>query len=109
VTISEFANEPSYIAGIRKQRVTDELIERKLVPLSEEKMTGSCQVQKITPPRPRPRKMSRPDTKLSASERMRFLMTGGNNVGPEPNIFEGTPDAAAERIINVLEEEELLE
>lgn len=109
VTVSELANEPSYIVGIRSRRVPVEHIERRSISPSDEIPEARCRVQKITPPRPRPRKMERPDAKMSASERMKFLMTGGSRKKAESNIFEGTPDTAAERIINFLKEKEMLE
>jgi electron transfer flavoprotein beta subunit len=109
VTIKEYANNLPYIAGIRRKRVPDELIEKVFIPLSEETVTAGCQVQKLTPPRPRPRKISHPGAKMSASERIKFLMAGGISARPESNIFEGTPDAAAERIIDFLREEEMLD
>ncbi len=109
ITITEFANEAPFVANIRRQRIPNELIERRT--LSPDEIPAPLfQVQKITPPRPRPKKMAQPASKMSAAERMKFMMMGGakKKKVEESNIFKGEPSAAAERIINFLREKEML-
>lgn len=108
-TVVELAGDLAYILGIRRKRVQAERIERCVVPQLDETPESCCVVQKLAPPRPRPRKMARPDAKMSAAERMKFMMAGGRQKKTKSNIFSGNPTAAAERIISFLREKEMLE
>lgn len=56
-------------------------------------------------PRPRPKRVTLPDAKLSAGERMRQLLGGGassKRIGG--NLLEGDPQVIAERLLRFLEE-----
>lgn len=55
-------------------------------------------------PRPRPKKIFTPDSRLSAAERLRQLMTGGR-VEKKAEIFTGTPAESAEHILGALQRE----
>jgi electron transfer flavoprotein beta subunit len=109
ITISESANTPYYISEIRTKRVSSDFIEkRKISPseLPEER----CQVQMISSPRPRPQKIAGPDSKMTAAERMKFFLKGTSGAKrDEANIFKGSPDVAAERIINFLSTKKMIE
>jgi electron transfer flavoprotein beta subunit len=66
-----------------------------------------CQVKSISRPRPRTKKVAAPSAKLSAADRMKFLMSGGQ-AKQESSLFEGSPEEAADRIINYLQENNLI-
>ena len=55
-------------------------------------------------PRPRPKKIFTPDSRLSAAERLRQMMTGGR-VEKKADLFTGTPAQAAEHILGALRKE----
>ncbi|MBI2116896.1 MAG: hypothetical protein HYT85_17710 [candidate division NC10 bacterium] len=55
-------------------------------------------------PRPRPKKIFTPDSRLSAAERLRQLMTGGR-VEKKTDLFTGTAAQAAEHLLGALRRE----
>jgi len=61
-------------------------------------------------PRPRPRRVTLPDARLTAGERMRRLMTAGPTPlrTGEGRLLEGDPREVAERLVRFLEERGLL-
>lgn len=58
----------------------------------------------LGPPRPRPKKIFTPDSRLSAAERLRQLMTGGR-VEKKAELFTGTGAQSAEYILGALRKE----
>ncbi len=58
----------------------------------------------LGPPRSRPKKIFTPDSRLSAAERLRQMMTGGR-VEKKSEHFTGTPGQAAEHILGALRRE----
>lgn len=58
-------------------------------------------------PRPRPKKIFTPDSRLSAAERLRQLMTGGR-VEKKAELYTGTPAQAAEHILGALRREGII-
>ncbi len=58
----------------------------------------------LGPPRPRPKKIFTPDSRLSAAERLRQLMTGGR-AEKKTDLFTGTPGQAAEHVVGALRRE----
>jgi electron transfer flavoprotein beta subunit len=69
-----------------------------------------CRITSITRPRPRTKKVAAPSAQMSAAERMKFLMSGGQTKPQEKSsLFEGSPEAAADRIIAYLDEHNLID
>jgi hypothetical protein len=58
-------------------------------------------------PRPRPKKVFTPDSRLSAAERLRQLMTGGR-VEKKAELFTGTPAQSAEHLLGALRREGII-
>ncbi len=58
-------------------------------------------------PRPRPKKIFTPDSRLSAAERLRQLMTGGR-VEKKSELFTGTAAQSAEHILGALRREGII-
>jgi electron transfer flavoprotein beta subunit len=61
----------------------------------------------LGPPRPRPKKIFTPDSRLSAAERLHQMMTGGR-VEKKAELFTGTPAQAAEHILGALRKEGII-
>ncbi|MEK7221130.1 MAG: hypothetical protein AAB253_08025 [candidate division NC10 bacterium] len=61
----------------------------------------------LGPPRPRPKKIFTPDSRLSAAERLRQLMTGGR-VEKKTELFTGTGAQSAEHILGALRRERII-
>ncbi len=62
----------------------------------------------LGPPRARPKKIFTPDSRLSAAERLRQMMTGGR-VEKKAELFTGTPAQAAEHILGALRKEGVIQ
>jgi len=57
----------------------------------------------ISPPRPRPKKVFTPDSKLSAFQRIDAIPSGGV-MERKRTLIEGSPEKLAERIVRFLVE-----
>jgi electron transfer flavoprotein beta subunit len=104
ITVSIFLNHPRYVSIFRQRHIRDIEIEKIIIQTISE---PSCWIQKISLPKPRPRKINAPDLTLKASDRLRFMMTGGM-IKKESNIFEGPPNEAAEKIFTYLQKNGIL-
>lgn len=62
---------------------------------------------KLSPPKPRPKKLFTPDSSLSATERMRLAMSGGVTE-KQGNLLQGDPRDIALNIAWFLGEQKLL-
>jgi hypothetical protein len=58
---------------------------------------------RISPPKPRPKKVFTPDSSLSAAERMALIMSGGV-VQKEQELFEGTPETLSVKFVDYLKQ-----
>lgn len=64
----------------------------------------------ISSPRPRPKKINRPDAEMSSMDRLAFVMGLGTSGPPKPNQrTTGRPDKLADEIIDFLKEKGLLQ
>lgn len=106
LAISPLANQPRYISVYRRQLAAALPIET--IPISAEP-SGASSLQRVDlgPPRQRPRRLPRPAASLGASQRLSFMMAGGQ-AKKESALFEGAPAQAAERIFRYLQDEGLL-
>jgi electron transfer flavoprotein beta subunit len=64
-------------------------------------------ISKISLLRPKPKKMFTPNSKLSASERMKLILSGGL-VEKKTNLIEGPPQEAAVQFVNFIEENSII-
>ena len=59
----------------------------------------------LSTPKPRPKKIYIPDSSLSASQRMSFLLSGGTTGRRQSNLIRGSPNHLASEIMKYLVEE----
>lgn len=97
---------PRYITVWKLHSVNELPIKKIIVSQADAPAVTSPCLTKITPPRARPRRMSAPDSAMTASQRLRFMMDKGQpkNKASEPTLFEGSVDQAVDRIIEFLHE-----
>lgn len=107
-TVSRFGPPGRYISVLSELQAPTNLIEIIEANPVEAGIQPLSQIKSISRPRPRTKKVSAPSPKLSAADRMKFLMSGGKTK-KESSLFEGSPEAAADRIISYLLEHNLIE
>ena len=98
---------PSFIAGLRREI---EILDNKALGLSAQEVgaKGSrTQVIRVSPPRPRPKKIFTPDSSLPAAERMRLILTGGI-AEKKGDLLEGPPEDIASKLVSYLKQQKLL-
>ena len=98
---------PSFIAGLRREI---EILDSKALGLSTQEVgaKGSrTQVIRVSPPRPRPKKIFTPDSQLPAAERMRLILTGGI-AEKKGDLLEGPPEDIASKLVSYLKQQKLL-
>ena len=105
---SRFGSPARYIAVLNKQQALISQIETITADPAAVGVHPLCQIKSITRPRPRVKKVSAPSAKLSAAERMKFLMSGGK-AKQDSTLFEGSPEEAADRILSYLQENNLID
>jgi electron transfer flavoprotein beta subunit len=64
--------------------------------------------RRVFPPRPRPKKIPAPDSRLSASERIRHLLAG-SQMEKKGLLLTGSPESQIEGIVSFLKEHDFLE
>lgn len=106
VTVRTFGVEPHYVSVLRAMLAPSQKIERLCVdrgkcPISQLRLTETRE------PRTFPRRLTMPAPTLGAAERIGFLISGGR-VKKHGNIFQGTPERAAEKIFEFLKERSLV-
>ncbi len=108
VSINPLGYVPRYISMMRIEETDAKSIER--IPVSAEVDENGLQVVEIGPARLRPRRMSAPGAGLSAAQRMQQMMGRGESLKPavRDKLFEGSVEAAVERIVQYLQEQGLL-
>lgn len=103
ISMTALANEPRYVSVHRQLLVRDNLVERHEVSYLDVSPEQLCQKIAVDWPRPRPKKIAMPDTTMSAAERIDFLVSGGRTE-KSGCVFEGSPEEASDRIIELLQE-----
>ncbi len=108
VSIHPLGYVPRYISVTRIEETDPGLIERVLVNAGVGE--SILKVVEISPARVRPRRMAAPGAGLSAAQRMQAMMGRGESAKPaaRDKIFEGSPEAAVERIVQYLQEQGFL-
>lgn len=103
VTVNEMINQPRYVSIRKRLQIDVDTIESRMVSFSGDNLERRCRVLSVGLPKLRPRKITMPDAAMSASERMKFMMSGGK-AKKESALFEGSTEEAVERVVNCLKE-----
>jgi electron transfer flavoprotein beta subunit len=75
---------------------------------TEEATTHKTISTRIFPPRPRPKKIPSPDSRLEAYDRIRQLLMG-SRIEKKGALLKGSPESQAEGIISILQEHGFIE
>ncbi|NPV84862.1 MAG: hypothetical protein HPY45_02480 [Anaerolineae bacterium] len=104
ITIARFAQQPQYVAMKKRLHVTDASI--KTIPVDEKAIPSALtQISMIGYPRPRVKYQPPPEKNLSASERLKSLIQGGQTKKQSDlTIHEGDTAVLAQKVIAFLEE-----
>lgn len=103
-TVEKGLNDPRYPSLLNKfsaERKEIEVIEAASLGLSADTDMDLTRYLTLSPPRPRPKKIFTPESNLSASERMRLLMTG-HRAEKETDMIEGNPKVIAGKVAETL-------
>ena len=103
-TVEKGLNDPRYPSLLNKfsaERKEIEVIEAASLGLSADTDMDLTRYLTLSPPRPRPKKIFTPESNLSASERMRLLMTG-HRAEKETDLIEGNPKVIAGKVAETL-------
>jgi electron transfer flavoprotein beta subunit len=103
ISVTPLSNDPPYIATSRILHASPSSITVKNI---NDITDGDpiCSIESIGYPKPRPRKMSAPPKKMTAAERMKFMISGGQQKKNDSSLFEGSSEQAADKIISYLQE-----
>ncbi len=109
IAVESCINEPRYVSLHAMQRMSDRNVQR--VDLLSLGGPGQplTQTVKVSPPRPRPKRVSTPDASLSADERMALLFGGGQSQPKKSGGYlEGPVETVVSEIMSFLQKEGLL-
>ena len=84
-----------------KRRALSSPVEKRIYP--EEGDPAKTRMKKIFPPRPRPKKVFTPDSRLGAFERIQQLLMG-SRVEKKGSVLTGSADSQVEGIVSFLKE-----
>jgi electron transfer flavoprotein beta subunit len=109
-TVEKALNDPRYPTLPNRLRAEKQEIERLEIssfgiPSDPELELGKS--MKLSPPRPKPFRLFTPDSGLSASERLRLIMSGGITE-KKSDLLEGTPEEVSDKIMEVLIQEKII-
>lgn len=112
-TVERGLNEPRYPTLESLLEAGEKEIERRdpsVLEIEPDLMHCRTRVVKVTPPKPRTKKIAAPDSSLSAQDRIQMLMGGGagNKKKEDTKIVELPPHQAAEKALEFLVEKKLL-
>jgi len=103
-------NDPRYPSlpnRLLSEKKDIEVIDLTSLGLRIDKEMDLTKFMTFLPPRPKPKKLFTPDSNLSASERMKLIMSGGFNE-KKSDLLEGKAEDVANKVIEVLDQEKLL-
>lgn len=108
VSINPLGYMPRYISVKRIGETDASSIQRK--PIIEDLNESALKVVEIGPARLRPRRIAAPGARLSAAQRMQLMMNRGEGSTPtaKARVFEGSVEAAVDRIVRYLQEQGFL-
>lgn len=110
-TVERGINDPRYPTlpnRLRSEKEGIERIEMASLNVRLDHGSGSGGSTTLSPPRPKPKKAFTPDSRLSASERRRLLMSGGGKTVKKGELIQGTPEETAKTIVDVLVREKIV-
>lgn len=113
-TVSLGMNTPRYPSfPFSLKAIKSEIREIRLEELGSESVdwedkTALTDVIKITPPKPRQKKIFTPDSHLSASERINLIMSGGIDE-KKGDLIEGSPSDIAKQVCEFLIKEKIID
>ncbi len=108
VSIHPLGYVARYISVTRIEETDPGLIEG--IPVTAGDDENGLKVAEVSPARVRPRRMAAPGAGLSAAQRMQLMMGRGESSKPaaRDKLFEGSAEAAVERIVQYLQEQGFL-
>ena len=98
---AEQINYPSLAAFLSAPDMEPEQVSLKDLNLDPSRIERRTDLESISSPRPRPKKVFTPDSALSAAERMRLVMGGGLKK-KQSEFMEGSPEELSRYIIDFL-------
>lgn len=103
---TRYASLTSLIAAQRKEIEEFDLKALGLSPVEVGPSGSKLQIHRFSPPKPRRKKLFTPDAKLSSTQRIDQIMTGGMTE-KKAEILEGDPNTVASRLIRLLAQQKL--
>lgn len=108
-TVEKGLNDPRYPSlpnRLSAEREEVEVIELASLGVSTDNEMDLTRYLTLSPPRPKPRKIFTPESNLSASERMRLLMTG-HMTEKKAGLLKGNPEDIAGKVVEILTQEKV--
>jgi electron transfer flavoprotein beta subunit len=109
-TVEDGLNDPRYPTLGRRLLAKKEDVEVIKVDLRElltDRDVDLSSFMSFSPPRPKPKKIFTPDSNISATERMRLIMTGGITE-KKSDLLEGKAEDISKKIIDLLVREKIV-
>jgi electron transfer flavoprotein beta subunit len=109
-TVEKGLNDPRYPSlpnRLSAEREDIEVIEPASLGFSTDNDMDLTRYMTLSPPRPKPRKIFTPESNLSASERMRLLMSGGMTE-KKSGLLKGNPEDIAGKVVEILIQEKVV-
>jgi len=109
-TVEKTMNDPRYPTvpnRLMAERQEIHEIEAESLDVNFDSEVDLTEFMSLSPPRPRPKKVFTPDSKLSATERMKMIMSGGM-VAKKSDLLKGPPERLADQIIEILIQEKII-
>jgi len=75
--------------------------------MTEQEIVSGIKFIGVSPPRPRPKKYFKPDSRLSAVDRLRLIMSGGLAEKNEKSV-EGSPEDISREFVRFLHQEKII-
>lgn len=109
-TVEKIMNDPRYPTVpnrllAEKQKIEE--IEGSSFSLKFDPEIDLTKFMSLSPPRPKPKKLFTPDSKLPANERMRLIMSGGM-ADKKSDLLNGKPEDVAKKIMEILIQEKMI-
>jgi hypothetical protein len=102
--------DPRYPTLPNRFRAEKEVIEvieaSSLEIIADEELDLSPHVS-LSPPRPKPKKVFTPDSKLSPCDRILLIMSGGK-INKKKKLLDGSSEDVADKIMEFLNDEKIL-
>jgi electron transfer flavoprotein beta subunit len=110
-SVEKGLNEPRYPTLPRLIWALDQKIEnwdRELLGLQISDFQPLTEIIEVHYPRPRPKRITPPDSHLNGFERTLYLLAG-SRIEKKSNVLEGSPEAMASEIVQYLKESGIIE